>query len=109
MPRGGRRPNQTGRPRLPEDQKKRTRVVRVPANLDPKALINIADDLRTTLEAYKAQAEQAKANSKTKDYPRTYDKALILLEEIQSLISGLEQPSSPVSEIQANRPTTIEN
>lgn len=94
MPRGGRRANQTGRPKLPEHLKKRSKVVRVPADLDPKALISLTDDLKAAVTAYKQQAETAKANSKTRDYPRTYDKALILLEEIQSLLSTLE-PDRP--------------
>lgn len=77
MGRGGRRPNQTGRPKNAVP----TKLVRFPVDVDRDALLHLAEDLRSIVLAW----QPAKVSSS----PR-YDQAKLLLGELERLLEGLE-------------------
>ncbi|AUB42919.1 hypothetical protein COO91_09070 [Nostoc flagelliforme CCNUN1] len=66
-----------------------TKVVRVPVNFDEVAAVKNLEQLRVFVEVWQAQAWLAARVSKTGTTPRTYDKALLLLEELQAMISDM--------------------
>lgn len=82
---GGKRSFQPGRPRQ-SNYSGTTRVVRIPTEIDHRALITLMDDLQAIVGAYKTEADAAKAASVTGEYPRTYDVALRMLDELAHLL-----------------------
>jgi hypothetical protein len=60
--------------------------VSVPTGCDEVAAVNNLEQLRVLVEAWKAQATEAARVSKTGTTPRTYDKALLLLEELTDMM-----------------------
>lgn len=82
--RGGKRDNQTGRPKRTGAPP--TKVVRIPSNLDSDALISLHDDLETLVQAWRQElTDPEKASS-----PR-YDKAQTLLGELENLLQTVKQ------------------
>ncbi|AUT00362.1 hypothetical protein CLI64_08160 [Nostoc sp. CENA543] len=63
-----------------------TRLVRVPVGFDEVAAVNNLEQLRVLVETWQAQADEAARVSKTGTTPRTYDKALLLLEELKQML-----------------------
>lgn len=86
---GGRRSNQEGRPKEQYSPVKGTKMVRVSADVDVKALVSLADDLKAIVGAYQVEADSAKASSVTGEYPRTYDVALRMIDELASLLHSV--------------------
>lgn len=86
MARGGRRANQTGRPKNAVP----TKLARLPVDIDKDALLSLRDDLSTLVQAWQAECKEHCSS------PR-YDKAKMLLAELERLLSGLrkESQSSP--------------
>ncbi|BAY37276.1 hypothetical protein NIES2111_16130 [Nostoc sp. NIES-2111] len=84
MGRGGRRPNQTGRPKGTVVNP--TRVVRIPVGIDEKALVSLHDDLETLVSSWTAEVNEPEH----KTSPR-YDKAKQLLAELRVLLVGLKK------------------
>ncbi|GBE90839.1 hypothetical protein [Nostoc cycadae] len=82
MGRGGRRPNQTGRPKGTTTAPK-TKVVRIPACLDEKALVSLRDDLEAVVSSWEAEVN----DPEHKTSPR-YDAAKRLLAELRGLLTG---------------------
>ena len=93
MPRGGARVGAGRKAGTPASNRKfendgLTKVVRVPVGFDEVAAVNNLEQLRVLVEAWQEQAMEAARVSKTGTTPRTYDKALLLLEELQLMITA---------------------
>lgn len=89
--RGGSRPG-AGRPKNSYGTGKwggqETVAVRIPKKLadNVETFSDVYDSLVSLSSFFKLQAEKAKHESKTCDYPRTWDKAIKLLAEIDELL-----------------------
>jgi hypothetical protein len=64
----------------------KTKVVRVPASFNEVSAVANLEQLRVLVETWQQQAEEAARVSKTQQVPRTYDKALLLLEELSQML-----------------------
>ncbi|BAY50702.1 hypothetical protein SAMD00079811_83330 (plasmid) [Scytonema sp. HK-05] len=88
MPRGGAREGAGRKPKYGEP----TKLRRVPASFTAddvtKAIQSreIITQLQTLIQEWQQQAQEAAEGSKTNKHPRTYDKALKLLEELTQLL-----------------------
>lgn len=88
MPRGGAREGAGRKPKYGEP----TKLRRVPASFtanDVEAAVKargIINQLTTLIQGWQEQAAEAAKDSKTGKPPRTYDKALKLLEELSVLL-----------------------
>jgi hypothetical protein len=82
---GGKRKG-AGRPRKYETK---TKVARIPINCKVDALLSTKKDLQSILESWEIQINTAKIDSKTGTYPRTFDKAIKLIEELKKEILNL--------------------
>lgn len=96
MPRGGYRPGAGRKKGTPASNRKYvtvadTKVVRVPIGFDEVAAVSNIEQLRVLVETWQAQADEAAQVSKTGTTPRTYDKALLLLEELRQMLKHSEQ------------------
>jgi hypothetical protein len=69
-----------------------TKVVRVPVGFDEVAAVSNLDQLRVLVETWQAQANEAAQVSKTGTTPRTYDKALLLLDELRQMLYSHNEP-----------------
>ncbi|WP_157943222.1 hypothetical protein [Nostoc sp. CENA543] len=58
----------------------------MPVGFDEVAAVNNLEQLRVLVETWQAQADEAARVSKTGTTPRTYDKALLLLEELKQML-----------------------
>lgn len=93
MPRGGSRVGAGRKKGTPASNRKFvegdgiTKAVRVPVEFDEVAAVKHLEQLRVLVEAWQVQAEEAARVSKTGTIPRTYDKAVLLIEELQAMIS----------------------
>lgn len=97
MPRGGFRVGAGRKAGTPASNRKYTdvgdtKVVRVPVGFDEVAAVANIEQLRVLVETWQAQAEEAARVSKTGTTPRTYDKALVLLEELKHMLNIQPQP-----------------
>lgn len=91
MSRGGFRPGAGRKKGTPASNRKyvgvgKTKVVRVPISFDEIAAVNNLEQLRVLVETWQVQADEAAQVSKTGTTPRTYDKALLLLEELRQML-----------------------
>lgn len=84
MGRGGRRANQTGRPKGSTSAAP-TKVVRVPANVDEKALVSLAEDLQTLVAAWQDSVHPTS--------PR-YDRLRQAIDDVNRLLDGLGFPTT---------------
>ncbi|MBW4597542.1 MAG: hypothetical protein KME46_32755 [Brasilonema angustatum HA4187-MV1] len=88
MPRGGARAGAGRKPKYGEA----TKLRRVPVSFTASDVTNaikgkkIIEQLKTLVEQWQKEAEEAAKESKTQKPPRTYDKALKLLEELTGLL-----------------------
>ncbi|RCJ24310.1 hypothetical protein A6770_28495 [Nostoc minutum NIES-26] len=91
MPTGGLRVGAGRKKGTPASNRKytdvaNTRVARIPVGFDEVTAVNNIEQLRVLVETWQAQAEEAARVSKTGATPRTYDKALLLLEELRQML-----------------------
>ncbi|ABA22706.1 hypothetical protein Ava_3097 [Trichormus variabilis ATCC 29413] len=96
MSTGGYRPGAGRKKGTPASNRKyateaETKVVRVPVGFDEVAAVSNIEQLRVLVETWQSQADEAAQVSKTGTTPRTYDKALLLLEELRQMLKHSEQ------------------